>query len=124
DNSMLGAVLGQYDEQTREVKVVAASQNQLSYQVQKVIGDFSKYAVKIDDPKFATSVTTTVLRTGQPVFTDKVEDYLAPAVPKQFVPVVSKILSIKSIAAYPVVSRGKIIGVITYFLKDREFDKV
>ncbi len=121
---MIGAALGSFDEVKKELKIIASSRNQLSYQVEKVIGDFSQYIVNINDSKYVNNIGTVVLKTGRPQFTTNLEDYMSPPVPKQLIPAVSAILNIKSIAVYPVISRGQTIGVLAYFLKNKDINQI
>lgn len=119
DQSMVGAVLGSYDAHRKQIKVIATSQNQLAYQVQKVIGDFGQYVINVDDPAMLNNTSVQVLKSGQPIFTNNLEEYLTPPVPKQFIPIIKSILNIKSLAVYPVISRGKIIGVIAFLMREK-----
>lgn len=124
DDSMVGSVLGRYDEQKREIRVIATSKSQLSYQVQKVIGDFGQYAISIDDIRYQNNTSNIVFKNETPVFTNNLEEYLTPPVPSQFIPIVKKILNIKSVAVYPVISRGKTIGIIAFLMKQKTAEEL
>jgi signal transduction histidine kinase len=124
DQSMIGAVISAITEDGKGIHSVAASQNQLSYQVQKVIGDFNQYVGYFDDPLYKNNAIMKCLELNEPQFVQDLAAYMSPPVPKQFVPIVSKILNIKSIAVYPIHERQKTTGVVAYFLKEKNFDEL
>ncbi len=121
DKTMIGAVLTNYIAETNILEVKAVTQNQFSYEVKKVIGDFGKYGVNLNDPKSKINLAVKVKDTGLPQYSDNLADVLAPMVPATFIPVVAKILQIKSVVVYPLVAKNKFIGTITYFLKEKNY---
>src|SRR5260221_2742829 len=110
DKLMIGPVLSSYDPVTGKVPVHACTENQLSYQVHKIIGDFSQYFVDMNDEKFEKSPVYRAIKLDTLQMTNSLEDFLSPPVPKQFVGVIANILKIKSVVTYPVKTRGVLIG--------------
>mgnify|MGYP003729766153 CR=1 FL=1 len=120
---MLGGMILSYDEKTKTVAFSATSQNQFSFQVQKVIGDFSKFKQDISDPKFINNPVVKALDTGLPQSADGL-NILSPPIPAKLMPAIEKIINIKSLAIYPLHDHGKISGVIIYFLKNTNFTEL
>lgn len=124
DMSMIGAVLGMHDPKTNQIFVKAFTQNQFSRSVQGIIGDFSQYKADLNDEKFANNVSAKAFKFGTIYWSNDIGDFISPPVPSQLVGAVSKILNIKSVVSYPISSRGKNVGVITYLLKEKSYDQL
>lgn len=124
DDLMIGAVLSAYDREKGEVYVHSLTQNSLSYQVEKIIGDFRKYKLLIDDEKYKDNLILKAVKYENIQSSDKLSDMLTPVFNKQIVNLIEKILQIKSVVVYPVRARGEIIGTITYLLKSKVYTEL
>lgn len=124
DDLMIGAVLSAYDREKGEVYVHSLTQNSLSYQVEKIIGDFRKYKLLIDDEKYKDNLILKAVKYENIQSSDKLSDMLTPVFNKQIVNLIEKILQIKSVVVYPVRARGEIIGTITYLLKSKNYTEL
>lgn len=124
DLAMIGSVIAIHDESTNELFIQSLTNNQLSEGAKKIIGDFSQYRVKLNDPEFENNISGKAFRYGKVYATTDLADFISPPVPKQFVAPLSKLLNIRSLVSFPITSRGKTIGVITYLLKAKTFEEL
>ena len=124
DEDMIGATISMYFPNEKSIRVVAASENDFSKRVKDLIGEFRQYAAYVDDEKFVNLVVVKAFKSRQPASTENIEEVLSPPVPKMFVPAIGKILNIKSTAVYPLITRGKIIGLLSFYLKNRTFNEL
>jgi signal transduction histidine kinase len=120
---MSGGIILDYDEKARTTKVVAATTNQLSEKVSGLIGDFSRFVTSIDDPNAQTSPAVKAVKYGEMAYSNNLHDIIAP-LPKAAADIVARIINVKSVVAYPIRSRGKVVGAIAYFIKDKEYDQL
>lgn len=120
---MVGGMILNYDPTESQVWVTAVTQNALSEKVMGVMGDFSQYKTKLDDPKAQKSPVIQAAKTETLAYTNELNDVLYP-LPKRIADAAAKLINIRSVVAYPIKTQGKTIGVVAYFLKDKGYDEV
>lgn len=124
DEKMLGAILASLDDKEVKLSVRAVSQNQLSYQVEKILGGFDRYSIDINDDRYRNNAYVKVIRAGTPYFTNDINDAFNTVIPGPLLSSISNLLGIKSLAIYPIRFRTKTVGVITYLIKDKTKEEI
>lgn len=124
DQGMIGAILTEYEPLDGSIIVKAVTQNPISDAARALLGDFKKFKTLTTDPAAAGSPTVKAILSQEIIFTDDLANAFSPPIPKNLVEPLLKILSVKSLAVYPVFSRGKIVGTIGYLLRDKSFNDI
>lgn len=124
DTNMIGAVLSLHDPKKNELYIKAITRNELSYGVEKIIGGFAQYTVKLDGRAFENSLSRKAFLEDNVFSTTDLADFISPPVPKAFVKPIEKLLSIRSVVSFPLKRRDQVIGTINYFLKDDDYQEL
>ncbi len=125
DEKMLGAVLASLDDREVKLSIRAVSQNQLSYQIEKILGGFDRYGIDdINSEKHRSNAYIKVIRAGTPYFTNDINEAFGTVLPPQLLIQIGNLIGIKSLAIYPIKFRTKTVGVITYLLKDKTKEEI
>jgi len=124
DGNLIGGILTEYNEKTNQLLVKAVTKNYLSTEVQKITGDYSNFFIDLSNEKFYLNSIYKSFTNNTIEFCDNLEKILFPIIPKVLIGFIEKILNTKYAIIFPVNSRGKIIGTITYFLRNKKIDDI
>lgn len=117
EDEILTTIINEYNPQTGIIKIRALSKTPLTKQAEGIIGDFSKIEVDTKTEEFKNNPTFPVISRQEAVFTNKLEEALAPAIPKQVLVTLQKLSPFKSRYDFPLISRGNMIGFVSYYLR-------
>ncbi|MBN1618716.1 hypothetical protein JW887_05260 [Candidatus Dojkabacteria bacterium] len=119
---LIGGILCSYNAKEKTIQVWTITKNKLSEKVSKLVRGFSQYIKHTDHPDFKNDIYVRAIKTKSPVSSTDMEEILRP-IPNIFYPTIQKILKIKSVVAYPVVSeKNKAIAVVSYFIRDELYE--
>lgn len=124
DKMLVGSVLTRYYPDKNYVAPLVTSENQLSYAVRKLIGDFTQYGLKLDDPEAQVNLVVRVVKTETPMFTNNISEFFVPALGSQFLDPIAKIINIKCVATYPLIIRGRTIGALSFMIKEKNAEEI
>jgi signal transduction histidine kinase len=124
DKSMIGGIISWVNDETHTLYPIAVTKNDISSKAQTILGDFSKYAIDLNNSDIQENTYIKVIKTGKVHFTSDLTECFSPPIPKKLMPAIAKLLSIKSIVIYPVLSRGKIVGTASYLLTEKTYDEL
>ncbi|MCA9383826.1 GAF domain-containing sensor histidine kinase [Candidatus Dojkabacteria bacterium] len=124
NQDLLGGVLTTYDPKTKLVAVKAVSQNALSVQVKKIVGDFEKITMDLNDPANASNPTNTVINDRKPYFSNELAESISPPLPSKVVGAIQNVVNIKCAAEYPVFVRSEVRGTITFYIKSKSKEEI
>lgn len=124
DQTMIGAILTEYVQADGSIIVKALTQNRISDAARNLLGDFQKYKTLTNDPSAVGTPTVKAILSGEPQFTDDLVSAFSPPIPKTLVTPLLRIINVKSLAVYPVISRGRIVGTIGYLMKDKSYTEL
>ncbi len=124
DEFMIGGILSMLDEPKEKIYTRALTRNQISESVEKIIGTIDQYYIDYNDERFAGSPLVQAIKQAKPIFTNNIESFLNPPIPKTFIPAVKKILNIKSLAVFPIFIKGDLLGGLTFFLKNQTAEEI
>lgn len=124
DQTMIGAILTEYVQADGSVTVKALTQNRISDAARNLLGDFQKYKTLVNDPSAVGTPTVKAILSGEPQFTDDLVSAFSPPIPKTLVMPLLRIINVKSLAVYPVISRGRVVGTIGYLMKDKSYTEL
>lgn len=124
DQTMIGAILTEYVQADGSIIVKALTQNRVSDAARNLLGDFQKYKTLVNDPSAVGTPTVKAILSGEPQFTDDLVSAFSPPIPKTLVMPLLRIINVKSLAVYPVISRGRVVGTIGYLMKDKSYTEL
>lgn len=108
----IGAILVFVDDDGRTVRARAITNTPLTSRALKLLPrPFSEYVTDLNDPN-ARNLAIDVLTSGETRFSESMADVVSPPVPKLLVKAIEKLIRIKTMILVPIVSEGKVIGVI------------
>ncbi len=119
DQMMIGGILTDYDSLEGSITVKALTRNRISDAARNLLGDFKKYETFVKDPAAVGTPTVKAILSGEPQFSNDLINAFSPPIPKTLITPLLRIINVKSIAVYPVFSRGRIVGTIGYLIKDK-----
>lgn len=124
NENMIGAILSLYDDTTSIIRVTAITTNEFSHQASNIVGDFTKFKIHINDPQAQNNPTVLTIKKGQPHYSDSLGPALSPPLPAKLVPVLEKFLKVSSTVDYPIFSRGKVVGTVSFLLRGKKFSEL
>lgn len=122
NDEMLGGLISLLNEDKSKLEVRAVSQNVISEQVKKLVGSFSKFQLDLEQEESKHNSSSFVINNAEPYYTNSLKDSISPPVPENLVNNIQKIVKVSAVAEFPLLSRGEVIGTITYFLKDKQIE--
>lgn len=118
---MTGGIITEFNEKENTAYVIASTRNPLSEQATKLIGDFSKYKTNLNDENAQQSPVIRAIKEGNMAYSNDLKDIINP-LPRAMANLVSRVVKIRSVVSYPIRARGKIVGSVSYFLKDAKYE--
>lgn len=119
DDMMLGGAVSTYNPKTKLLTVAAAANSPVYQKVLELIGGEIHIDVPIYTEAYKGGIVRKVMDTKRPQFTDDMETFFTPGLPKAVVPILVKLLQIESVAVFPLLANGEITGIVSYFLKTK-----
>ncbi|MEI7604168.1 MAG: ATP-binding protein [bacterium] len=123
-NGLLGAILTSFDEKSGNIIFWTLTRNNISNAVEKVLGNFSEYKINIANENLKDNIMVKTILEKKPYFIENIEDAYSPPIPATIVPVIKKILDLKYVAIYPIFSRNKVYGTITYLIQNKKLSDI
>ncbi|MBL8015007.1 MAG: GAF domain-containing protein [Candidatus Doudnabacteria bacterium] len=120
---LLGSAILKLDEQAKVAKVIASTSSQLKDQVLKIAGSVNAFETKLDSPETQNSPVVQAIKKREVVHQNDLRGMLTP-LPERAADLVARIVDLKSVVAYPIVSRDKVTGAVVYFLKGKKYEEL
>lgn len=120
---LLGSAILKLDEQAKVAKVIASTSSQLKDQVLKIAGSVNAFETKLDSPETQNSPVVQAIKKREVVHQNDLRGMLTP-LPERAADLIAKIVDLKSVVAYPIVSRDKVTGAVVYFLKGKKYEEL
>lgn len=124
DEFLKGALISLHDSERNLLIPVAATTNDSTKEGLKLVGNLRKYAVNVAAPDLQEISYMKAFNSGVAKFSSDVEAMFASALPKVFVKQMAKIVSVKSIAVYPLQGHDRSFGVIMFFIKSHTAEEL
>jgi signal transduction histidine kinase len=121
DKSMLGGILLNYDKKENSTHLLAVTNSKFLTKIGQMAGNEQLYSYKSDynDPALHESPVYTVITKSEPVFSNDLGKFLSPPIPKRIANIIEKVVNIKSIALFPVITRGELTGIAGFFMREK-----
>lgn len=120
---ILGIVVLKYFPDDKSISLWSMTRTALTDPVERIAGDFTKYKSYVDEPEFANNPVVKVAKSLKPE-SGTVKDLLSPPMPSAFVPLIEKILNLKSVVGFPLISKGDLKGVLIFLMKEKNYEEL
>lgn len=112
---ILSTSISLIENETKSLRVVGLQNSEILDKItEKVnIGDLT---IPLDSDKFQNNSSIIALKTAKPYFSTDLARTLSPPLPEKLVPWVTKLTGVKSVYDFPIISRGNLVGVATFYL--------
>lgn len=117
DDITIGGVLGLYDQEKHVIQTKTVTDNTISRLALEFTGDLEKYILNLNNTDHLNNPTAEAILTKTAQYSEDIPSYLYPALPKPIASAVEKVLNIKAVIVFPIMSHENVIGTIGYLLK-------
>lgn len=123
NNDILSSVaISRFNPETNISSIIAVTDNTITTAARKLIGHLNSLDIDIKDPKFQENLRVKSITTKQKQVSNDVADFMKPLLGAKVIGAIKKIVKESSVVVHPIVSRGRVIGNITYLLKDKKYE--
>ncbi len=116
------AVFSTLNPETKKSKIVAITKNTLTKAAEKIAGDFMHYEIDISDPKYKDNIAVKAINTRKAQYSNDIGDFMKPDINSKIISGLKKIAANSCVVSHPIISRGRVVGDIAYFLKDKQIE--
>ncbi|MEO6729407.1 MAG: GAF domain-containing sensor histidine kinase [Candidatus Dojkabacteria bacterium] len=124
DKFIVGAILAEHQKEGNILQNIALTENATYFAVTKIIDDPKKYKLDIDAENTQFNLAVKAFKQSTPQFSNSLKDYLSPSLPAPLISAVEKILPLKSVASYPLIIRGEVIGTLSFLIKEKTVEEL
>jgi len=122
DDLLIGAYISMLGPEMKFLETIAVTRNKLSEKVLQLMGEVNKYKLDVTKTYDNESAIKRVLDSGSLEVTEDLSQVLSPPLPKSIAQPIEALLKIKSTAVFPLIFRGKTVGIIAYLFKNINFN--
>ncbi|MCA9385769.1 GAF domain-containing protein, partial [Candidatus Dojkabacteria bacterium] len=120
-----GGIIQRYNEDTGEVVPIAVTETAFEKQILEILQkEYKDFTFNVTDEAVSKQLNVVAIQSREPQKADSLIPAISPPVPESAAELINKLIKTKSVLAYPIMSRNKVIGSVTFVITDKTLEQL